>query len=257
MNACVAYHAFLNFLVTLSRSLCFLFVLMNASPFFFQEKKVTNIIELKNKHMKHNYADIELLPLHLWNNATVNPYQIIYHFYDYTSLDTCRLQLDKWFKAAFAEDYAWKDTPANLLYFYERFESLLYACWLLHNDNKIINAKNKTSTVWFQVSALSQHKAERIEAFKFLNAYELQNPIFVLHAFYDKTNFDAWRAELHNWLEAGLGKQTITHISNTENILPVMEQLNKLTEAAYLIHQAHLYDMISRKKKKRGKELQP
>ena len=154
--------------------------------------------------MKHNHADIELLPLYLWNNKAVNPYQIIYHFYDYTSLDTCRQQLDKWFKAAFVEAYAWEDIPANLLYFYERFESLLYGCWLLYNDNKASTAKNKTGAAWFEVSALSQHRAERIETFKFLNAYEMQNPLSVLHTFYHKTDFNTWRAEIHNWLEAGL-----------------------------------------------------
>lgn len=66
--------------------------------------------------MKHNSADIELLPLHLWNNKTVNPYQILYHFYDYTSLDRCRQLLKKWFEAAFAENYAWKDTPLPALF---------------------------------------------------------------------------------------------------------------------------------------------
>lgn len=199
--------------------------------------------------MKHNSINIELLPLHLWNNKAINPYQIIYHFYDYNSLDMCRQQLDKWFKAAFVEAYAWKDIPANLLYFYERFESLLYGCWLLYNNKETTTAKNKTGTAKFEVSALTQRRAERIEVFKFLNSYEMQNPLIVLHAFYHTMDFYAWRIELHNWLEAGLGKQTITHISNTENILPVMEQLNKLIEAAYLIHQAHLHEMISRKKK--------
>jgi hypothetical protein len=160
----------------------------------------------------------------------------------------CRQQLDKWFKAAFAEAYAWKDIPANLLYFYERFESLIYGCWLLYNDNKTTTTKNKTSTAWFEVSALSQHRTEHIETFKFLNAYEMQNPLSVLQAFYHKTDFDTWRAEIHNWLEAGLGRQGITHISEAENVLNVMEQLNKLVEAAYLIHQAQLHEMISRKR---------
>jgi hypothetical protein len=203
--------------------------------------------------MKHNNADIELLPLHLWNKKAINPYQIIYHFYDYTSLDMCRQHLHKWFEAAFVEAYAWKDIPANLLYFYERFESLLYACWLIYKDDKPITAKNKPNTAWFEVSALSQHRAERIETFKFLNAYEMQNPLSVLYAFYHKTDFDAWRAEIHNWLEAGLGRQGITHISEAENVLFVMEQLNKLVEASYLIHQAQLCEMISKRSRRKNK----
>jgi len=197
--------------------------------------------------MKHNY-DIEILPLHLWRNKETDAYKILYHFFDYTSLDMCRQQLKTWFAAAFAEDYAWKDSPANLLFFYERFEVLLYACWLLSGKNKTNNTQKKKAA-WFRVSALSQHKAERIETFKFLNAYEIQTPVFVLSAFYEKTNLDTWRTELHNWLEAGLGKQTITHICDTENILPVMEQLQKLVEAAYCIHQSHLCEMINRKKR--------
>ena len=54
----------------------------------------------------------------------------------------------------------------------------------------------------------------------------------------------AWRAELHNWYEAGLSKQAIVHISNTDYALPVVEQLNKLAETAYVIYQVNLGEIM-------------
>jgi hypothetical protein len=194
--------------------------------------------------MKHNY-DMELLPLHLWRNKETDPYKILYHFFDYTSLDMCRQLLQKWFTAAFAETYTWKNEPASLLSFYERLEALLYGCSLLNSDSNSRNS-NRKKTTWPEVSALSKSRAERTEVFKYLNAYEVYKPLTVINAFFTTMDLYAWRAELHNWFEAAMGRQTIIHISTTDNVLPVMEQLNKLVEAAYVIYQMHVAENVHR-----------
>ena len=93
---------------------------------------------------------------------------------------------------------------------------------------------------------------ERAEVFKFLIPYEIQNPLVVLQQFFNKMDFYTWQRELHNWAEAGLGKQTITEINDTRNLLPILEQLNKLAEASCLINQAHLDELINRKAKHRA-----
>lgn len=204
--------------------------------------------------MKYNNADMELLPLHLWKNKEANAGDLIYRFFDYTSLEGCRRLLRKWFEAAFAEEYAWKDTPANLLYFYERFEILMYACWLLHNGSKTqkVQQKQSGSAMSIELSPLYERMAEKTEVLKFLAAYEMQNPHDVLEQFFNSQDLSAWQKELHNWIEAALGKQTIIHIIDTRDLLPVMEQLNKLAEAAWLINQSHLYELLVPKEKKRS-----
>jgi len=194
--------------------------------------------------MKHNY-DIELLPLHLWRYKETDAYKILYHFFDYISLDMCRQLLQKWFTAAFAETYAWKNETAALLSFYERFEVLLYGCWLLCNDEKTSKIKEK-KTSKLKVSTLQQHKAERVELFKHLGAYEMHQPLSVFQTFFSMMDLNAWRIEMYNWFEAGLSKQSILHITDTDNVLPVMEQLNKLVEAAYVIYQMHLGTQVKR-----------
>ena len=78
----------------------------------------------------------------------------------------------------------------------------------------------------------------------------MQHPHYVLQEFFNQQDMYAWQKELHNWIEAALGKQTITQINNTRNLLPVMEQLNKLAEAAWLINQARLHELVMRKEKK-------
>ena len=203
--------------------------------------------------MKYNNTGMELLPLHLWKNKEADAGSVIYLFYDYTSLEGCRRLLHQWFEAAFAEEYVWKNTPANLLYFYERFEILLYGCWLLYTGSKNLTAKHtrSVSAGSIKLSPLSAHMAERVEVFKFLTAYEMQNPLSVLQQFFNRLDLYAWQKELHNWIEAALGRQTITQINDTRNLLPVMEQLNKLAEAAWLINQAHLHELMIRKEKKR------
>ena len=190
--------------------------------------------------MKPNY-DIELLPLHLWRNKETGAYKILHHFFDYISVDMCRQLLQKWFTSAFAENYTWKNEPANLLSFYERLEALLYACSLLCGDDKTYRTKNKKQKC--TVSAVAKSKAERMEVFKYLNALEVHKPLAVVNAFFSKMDLYAWRTELHTWFEAALGRQTIIHISTTDNVLPVMEQLNKLVEAAFIIHQLHICEM--------------
>ena len=202
--------------------------------------------------MKYNNADMELLPLHLWKNKEADAGYLIYRFFDYTSLDGCRRLLRKWFEAAFAEEYAWEDAPVNLLYFHERFEILLYACWLLHSGSKTQTAQQKQSNaaMSIELSPFYERMAEKAEVLKFLTAYEMQHPHYVLQEFFNQRDVYAWQKELHNWIEAALGKQTITQINNTRNLLPVMEQLNKLAEAAWLINQARLHELVMRKEKK-------
>jgi hypothetical protein len=72
-----------------------------------------------------------------------------------------------------------------------------------------------------------------------------------LQEFFNQRDLYEWQKELHNWMEAALGRQTITQINDTRNLLPVMEQLNKLAEAAWLINQANLHELMIRKGKKR------
>lgn len=89
-------------------------------------------------------------------------------------------------------------------------------------------------------------KANRLQV---LSKEEKQNPQIVIDAFFDGFHLMEVRKQMWDWLCSALGNQNSWHETGFErgNLLFLYENLQKLTEAAYILHQKEQH-----KKKKPG-----
>lgn len=71
-----------------------------------------------------------------------------------------------------------------------------------------------------------------------LSADEIENPQTVIHQFFDYANLPQVRAHLWEWLKSTVTGDYIT-LSRQEkgNLIYFFEQLEKLVEAAHIIHE--------------------
>lgn len=180
----------------------------------------------------------EMHPPCLWQEPQENYYTLLYQFFDYTTLSYCRGHLTELTLGAFADEYQPLPQPGNLLYFYDRLLTLLYALnGILKEDSNQQTEAEAEPNVADALSlpqcldglpwhALPHH----------LTFAEINQPFIVIRSFFQFQNLDAWTLELHDWLEAALSNSTIIEWMPPDRLLPVCTHLYKIVEAAFVLH---------------------
>ena len=171
------------------------------------------------------------LPVHLHNYVHEDPYYMIAEFFSFTSLDSWRLWLANWFKAAFDEDYILKESPANFLYAADQLQLLLYACSSLIDKNATAPKAAETG----EAPGRPMLKLRREIIIKHLTVNEIVDALRVVKNFFSFQSFKEWQLTLELWKEAALGRTSVTGLQDSGTLLPVMEYLYKIAEAAWLL----------------------
>jgi hypothetical protein len=174
---------------------------------------------------------IHLLPLHLRAEINKDPYFMTGEFFSYISLDECRRWLNDWFKAAFDEEFILKELPSDFLYSVGHLQLLLYACYLL-TDEQLVIPKPKQEETTLSIPAL---RKRRDVVIKYLDIQEMLQPLNVIKAFFNFKNFEEWQLTIQLWKEAALGRTTVTETEDPGALPVIMEHLCKIAEAAWVI----------------------
>lgn len=136
--------------------------------------------------------------------ALAGPYTVIADFFFTMGMDGAQEDLERWFQAAFSEEYSWSHgSPGNLLFIHEQIGALIEAA-----------------------AAIS---ASAIES-------SADDPSFtVLKAFFAFMDLEGWKETLYSWLNAGLSDHSIVGMAGPETLLPVCRHLHRLVETCFVI----------------------
>jgi hypothetical protein len=161
-----------------------------------------------------------------------DPYSIIKDFFYSGSISDMKELLMEACRAGLSEKYRWKEgSPGNLLYFYERLETLVEVCFLISIRRK---TKNKLSKKIKRAA-----KKELLHTVCLpcsLSTAEISNPFLVIHSFFELYTIKKWKQHLYTWMEAGLSNYTVLDSIKAKDILPYHHHLQKLMDACWYIN---------------------
>ncbi|MGY4537831.1 HEPN domain-containing protein [Mucilaginibacter sp. UYNi724] len=138
----------------------------------------------------------------------INPFTVLADFFDVDGLPGHLERLETWRKCILEDQYfkGDKGSPSELLHFYKLNICLLEAAYLL--------------------------KDKSYPFFK-----KADNPYLDFKQVYEDYNLSTYRAILYQWLEFGLSANAANEFIDTKDLIRVYENLQKLYNAAWQIHQ--------------------
>lgn len=174
---------------------------------------------------KENY------PVFILMDGAFNPYEEIYFFHYYDSLNMIKRKINTWFAAVLSEEKVWEGVAAELIFFYKQLGTLMECCWVVKelgpNHPKEWNRIRTTSTKERAADVSDKHK------FK-LEVAHLKKPANYLQEFFAESNLNDYRYLLFECLYASLGKE-VYYPFGPDEIKDFHIKLIKLVETAYLI----------------------
>ncbi|GAC1425257.1 MAG: hypothetical protein NVSMB7_01530 [Chitinophagaceae bacterium] len=192
---------------------------------------------MQNASLLNNHQYLNRLALTTGNNEVIDPYSIIKDFFHFGNLAEMKNFFKEACRAALAEKYSWEQgSPGNLLYFYERLEKLVEACFIIFSSKK-----HKTK--------LSKKILNNPNLPCSLSADEIQDPFSVIQSFFELQTIKKWKQDLYAWMEAGLSNYTVLDSIEASDILPYHYHLQKLLDASWYISLRH------KNKRKRKKKI--
>jgi hypothetical protein len=131
--------------------------------------------------------------------ALAGPYTVIADFFFTMGMDGAQEDLERWFQAAFSEEYSWSHgNPGNLLFIYEQIGALIEAAAAIASSSE-------------------------------------DPSLTVLKAFFGFMDLEGWKETLYSWLNAGLSDHSIVGVAGPDTLLPVCRHLHRLVEACFVI----------------------
>ncbi|WP_426669438.1 HEPN domain-containing protein [Mucilaginibacter sp. McL0603] len=178
------------------------------------------------------YTKWDFLPISLTVGEAHQPLIVLDDFFSDDWLPGHLERLQKWRNYILKNDYYkdHKNSPAELLYFYQLNLRLIDAVFLLNekqdscNQIKVIPDLNEERLPWRDYPAN-------------LNESELFNPYLVTKRFFKDYNLPQYREMLFDWLEYGLSASAANEFIETRDLIKVYENLQKLYSAAWMIYQ--------------------
>lgn len=158
--------------------------------------------------MAEEFNHWDFYPLNLRPEQVNNPLSVVTTFFDNDSLPGHLERLQTWRKCIIEDQYfeGDKGSPSELLHFYKLNICLLEAAYLL---------KDKSYSFFKQVA----------------------NPYLDFKQAFEYYDLLTYRAILYQWLEFGLSASAANEFIDTKDLIRVYENLQKLYNAAWKIHQ--------------------
>lgn len=200
-------------------------ILINCSFERFKSKAM----EAENENEYNPWA---FFPIHLSPEEINAPLSVIAAFFDDDRLPGQLAMLKEWRDSILKPNYyrGPKNSPSSLLYFHKLNIALIEAMYLLNQNGGADNlnlpgaepAKEKNSWIAYPV---------------YLGMAELADPFLFLQGFFLAYTLPHYRQHLAGWLEHGLSRYPAGEFIGAVELITVYENLQKLYEAAWLIHQ--------------------
>lgn len=176
--------------------------------------------------------------VNLDNDEITDPVKVVHDFFSASWLPDHLKMLKQWRNdAAFESDKSSNNRPANLLYDHELTMKLLEATWLLkstklggvgiNHDKEIDIAKWYIKTERKKLRDYPEH----------LSVREIIRPSSVIKKMFKVHKLDGYRKILNIWLYDALSTSFLEESLSKAEVITVYEQLVKLFEAMWLIHE--------------------
>ena len=137
---------------------------------------------------------------HACDPLTLDPYWVLKQLYSDTPLEEMQELFAEFCEAAIAPTYNWKaKTPGSLVRFAEEMEQLIEACFLLSP--------------------------------KTIPKGSPESPAPIIRRFFKDRNLAGWKQLLHDWMMGALSGCSVAEIVEPENLLPFVQQMEKLIAA--------------------------
>ena len=187
----------------------------------------SNAMETENDYNEWAYFPIHLSPVEI-----KAPLSVVAAFFDDDRLPGQLTMLKAWREYVLKPDYyrGRKNSPSSLLYFHKLNIALIEAVYLL-NQSGAVNGLNVSC------AELAKEKKSWLAYPVFLSTAELNEPFLFLQSFFAAYSLPEYREQLGEWLEHGLSSRPAAEFIGTVDVITVYENLQKLYEAAWVIHQ--------------------
>lgn len=182
--------------------------------------------------------DNEYLKTSLWYKETItDPYQVIAEFFTAADIASYRKCIRDVLKAACSNHIWKKENPGELLYEFQKLESIINAAYLLNKEKKKSplnirkdNLFNPNLYCGWQGNSTEWDFFPRLLSFK-----EYSNPYLTFKRFFKYLPLSDWKQELKDLMEYALVQTSFSEAGIEKDILSMYFHLTKLVEAAHLI----------------------
>ncbi|MGN7890329.1 hypothetical protein [Dyadobacter sp. 22481] len=185
----------------------------------------------KQKHIRNHS---------IWyRQRIIDPFRVIADFFDAYSLMSFKANLYDVLQAVSADHFYQKGSPSDVLYIFERLESVINAAYLINNGG--IQAKFiKPGDLIERVKIRQEINSSWEMLPSLLNSEEMTNPQKVLTSFFDYKSLRDWKQELTEVYNFALSKHPACEWGVCIDSLSVFVYSVKLVEALYLFHSEHI-----------------
>lgn len=176
--------------------------------------------------------------VYLDNDEIAEPIKVVHDFFSASWLPDHLKMLKQWRNdAAFESDESKSYSPASLLYDHELTIKLLEAAWLLKGEKlgriKIDVETEDNIAKWY----VKTERKKLRDYPEHLTVQEIIKPSSVLKKMFRIHKLDGYRKILNIWLYDALSTSFMEESLSKAEVITVYEQLVKLFEAMWLIHE--------------------
>jgi len=171
--------------------------------------------------LKTDYFLNRIVLEEMTNVDDINPINALNRIFNFATLRQM-LELFQDFSSAALENQfdCKKSDPGSLLYFANRVEEMIEACFPLNRSKKNIRS----------LKILKQKIP--VKGIR-LTEKESRNPTIAIEQFFMYKSLPRWKEALHDWIECALSNYSIVERINPNELLPFCEHIEKLMEASY------------------------
>lgn len=185
----------------------------------------------KQKHIRNHS---------IWYRQRISdPFKVITDFFDAYSLMSFKANLYDVLQAVSADHFYQKGSPSDVLYIFERIESMINAAYLINNEGFQVKFMEPEDVI--ERVQIKQNINRSWEMFpSLLNEGEMTDPQKVLTCFFDYKSLKDWKQELTEVYNFALSKHPACEWGVCIDSLSVFVYSVKLVEALYLFHIEHM-----------------
>jgi len=181
----------------------------------------------------HDYIDTSIW----YKEEITDPYQVIAEFFAAADVASHRKDIKDAIKAA-CSGHSWsKKNPGDLLFHFEKLESVINAAYLINKEKKKSPLSIGKDDLFNPNLFCSWHAD--LTAWDFfprsLSLKEFIDPYLVFKRFFKYLSLPEWKRELHDIVEYSLVETSFSEACIDFDTLPIYFHLTKLVEAAHLI----------------------
>ena len=179
---------------------------------------------------------------HLNRNEIASPIVVIGDFFSADWLPGHLDKLKEWRQFVVEEGFYTGKSPASLLMTHQLSARLLEAMYLLSKSKA---AKKHFRTIHTNFDEqLAQEEREWLHYPVLLSPLERINPYLAISNLFEIYTIEQYLTFLYEWLEAGLSVSTIDDDLDMSDVIYFYENMQKLYEAAWIIHQREIRPVL-------------